>query len=372
MPKGKRTKESIRQTLERTILRGLSCEWDAAATYLTPEQKAGFHKPLFRLSAMKSKLGYWSSEKNEICLSLDFVLNVPWDSVREVLHHEMAHQYADRVMQARHETPHGPLFQKACHLLRANPDASGHYTSLHERVYTEPHQTDDRIMLRIKKLMALSESANPHEAQSAMSKAHALLFKYNIQLLERNESRHFESVFIGTPKLRHPREEYFIASLLQDFYFIQGIWIPAYVTQKSKTGRVLEISGTPQNIRIASYVYDFIKQYIRTKWAAYNKDNTLNRYRQSDFAVGVIEGFRSKLESRKPVKPSAPAGRYPVTIEDPLLTKYFSHRYPNVHRFRKQSGGHKHVYNEGKKIGKRMVIYKGIHERGKKRTYLLE
>ena len=373
MPPKKQFKEDAQKDLERKILQGLSFEWEAALYILSSEQKKNFKKPLFTLKPMKSRLGYWSFEKKEICLSQYFVLNHPWDAIREILLHEMAHQFTDQVFRAHNEPPHGLMFQKACHLLRANPKASGHYKSLYERLLSESLETDDKIMLRIKKLMALSESSNQHEAEAAMSKAHELISKYNIRLLEQNINRNFESVFIGSPLLRHPREEYFIANLLQDFYFVQGIWVSAYVVQKNKMGRVLEISGTVHNIKIASYVYDFIKQYIHSKWNDYNKDSSLNRYRKSDFSVGIIEGFRLKLESQQKKNKNHVDDTYPVKVEDPLLAKYFSHRYPYVHRFKKNtSGHHANIFNDGKKVGKKMVIYKGIHEKIKNKILLLQ
>lgn len=365
MSHGKQSKTDARQALERRILRGLACEWDEALRLLMPGQVKQLKKPLFSLKSMKSRLGYWSAEKNEICLNRHFVLNHPWDSVREVLIHEMAHQFVDQVFYAPFEPPHGQAFHEACRMLRANPKASGNYKPLHERILSGSVDTDDKIMLRIKKLMALSESANRHEAESAMSKVHDLIAKYNIAILEKDPDRNFSSIFIGTPSLRHPREEYFIANLLQDYYFIQGIWVPAYVVDKCKMGRVLEISGTVQNIQIASYVYDFIKQYIHTKWTEYNQSNTLNRYRRSDFAVGVIEGFRSKLTNRQIGKRlSSHSASFPVIIEDPLLKKYLSNKYPYIRRFKKKiSGPHIHVFNDGRKIGKKMIIHKGIHNR---------
>jgi len=368
----KQFKEEASRELERKILYGLSCEWEAALDLLNKKHRESFKKPLFSMKCMKSRLAYWAPEKHEICFNRHFVLNHPWDSIREVLHHEMAHQFTDQVFQVFNEPPHGFMFQKACHLLRANPKASGHYKTLRERVLSESLETDDKIMLRIKKLMALSESSNQNEAQAAMTKAHELLSKYNLHLLKNTDHRHFESIFIGTPSLRHPREEYFIANILQDFYFVQGIWVSTYVVHKKKMGRALEISGTVQNIQIASYVYDFIKQYIHSKWINYNKDGSLNRYRKSDFAVGIIEGFRLKLESEKKIKLKTSDSVYPVKVEDPLLTHYFSNRYPYIHRFKKNaSDHHATIFNDGKKIGKKMVIYRGIHEKMKNKIRLL-
>ena len=122
-------------------------------------------------------------------------------------------------------------------------------------------------MLRIKKLMALAQSQNQHEAEAAMAKAHQLIGKYNVDLLTHEENRDFVSVFVGKPALRHFREEYALARLLTDFYFVFGIWMPAYVVDKGKMGSVLEISGTVQNTKIAHYVYDFVNQSARRRIA---------------------------------------------------------------------------------------------------------
>jgi hypothetical protein len=95
-----------------------------------------------------------------------------------------------------------------------------------------------------------------------MTKAHELIARHNIELNRHEDRRQFISIFIGSPALRHPREDYHLANLLQDYYFISGIWVSAYVIKKAKMGRVLEISGTMQNLKIAEYVHDFIVQSV--------------------------------------------------------------------------------------------------------------
>ena len=74
--------------------------------------------------------------------------------------------------------------------------------------------------------MALSESKNEHEAQAAMVKAHELVEKYNLSLKTRAVTDDFISVFVGKPALRHPREEYHLASLIQHHYYVSSIIYP--------------------------------------------------------------------------------------------------------------------------------------------------
>jgi hypothetical protein len=354
----------LEQELTRRVIQGLSCEWENALWVLPEKYRGSITKPLFCIRDMKKRLGCWSGEKREICLSKSLVFNHPWDAVCDVLRHEMAHQFAHEVLGSQGESMHGPSFQRACHLLRADPKANGDYKSLDERVKDRSADNNDRIMARVKKLLALAKSHNNHEAEAAMAKAHELILKYNIDLLSCKKEREFISVFVGNPALRHFREEYHLASLLIDYYFVEGLWVPSYVLEKEKVGRVLEITGTLQNVKIASYVYDFIKRFIDSKWDEYNSVRGMNRFRKTDFAVGIIEGFRSRLEKRSKAVVVKMESLALAKVEDPLLKKYTAYKYPNTRSFtRRASGQDENVLNDGKKEGKKMVISKGITEK---------
>jgi hypothetical protein len=309
-------------------------------------------------------LGYWAADKREICLSRRLVRNYPWDSIRDVLLHEMAHQLAQQLFSASSETSHGPSFKQACDLLRIHPVASENYKPLHSRLLQDASDHHDKLMLRIKKLLALAESKNRFEAEAAMAKAHELIAKYNIQIYRQHDDRKFFSVFVGSPALRHPREDYHLANLLQDFYFVRGIWVPVYVLDKGKMGRVLEVNGTAQNIKIAAYVYDFIRQFIGAQWLDYNQEKRLNRYRKTDFAVGIIEGFRHKLKSKMMKRKTKNDLFALIKKGDPQLEKYFKFKYPHTTSVNKVAANqNERIWRDGKKVGRKLVIAKGICER---------
>lgn len=366
MPHNNTARLELLESLERNILLGLSMEWDHALWVLEESERRKLKKPLFSLKDMGRKLGTWSKEKKEISLSREHALHCPWDDIREVLVHEMAHQYADQVLHAGDEPPHGPLFRQACRRLRANPSATGRVRTLQERMQDHVEDSHDRHLVRIKKLMSLTESGNRHEAEAAMAKARDLMQKYNLRLMAQHPSREFISVFLGKPALRHFREAYYIANLLQDYYFVQGLWVSAFVLERGKMGRVLEISGIKRNINIASYVYDFVNRYIDSQWQKYKSDRKLNRHRKSDFAVGLVEGFANKLACHQHAgKADPPEDDFtPAIIEDPLLGDYMAHRYPHTRRFSRKTANHDAgITEDGFKIGEQMVISKGIvHE----------
>ncbi len=377
MPNGKRSNkrsDMLQTELERQILHGLSCEWEAALWLLEAPYRRRMRKPLFRIKEMRTRLGRWSPRTREICFSRDLVMNYSWDTVVDVLRHEMAHQLAGEVLGARNEPPHGPSFRRACDMLRISTRASGDFEPLHEWVAREHLRQEDRILLRVRKLMALAQSQNQNEAEAAMIKAHELIAKYNIDLMRSSARRDFVSVHVGTPALRHFREVYVLANLIQDFYFVEGIWIPAFVKEKGRMGRVLEISGTAQNIRMASYVYDFVRHFIDRQWRTYKKEKRekkLNRYRKTDFAIGILDGFRAKLEAEAEKKAAVRENRALVRVEDPQLAEYMDYRYPHTTSVRRRAlRQDPSVLADGVEIGKRLVIAEGITETGEAGKYL--
>jgi len=352
----------IEERLEHRILHGLSCEWDNALSGLPYDQRAEMRKPFFSLSTMRNRLGFWDAARQEICLSRNFVSSSPWSAVREVLLHEMAHQFSDQVFRVHNQSPHGTAFKKACRLLCANPKAYRRHTPANPATGAGTENSNDKILRRIKKLLALAESKNPFEAENAMLKAHELTAKYNIDLIENSvEEREYRSMIIGTPALRHRREAYTLAGLLQDFYFVKGIWISAYVLEKGKMGRVLEISGTPHNITNASYIHTFVSHYIDAHWNRYKRGKNLSVHRKSDFAVGIIEGFHSTIHLQRKAMARSDRGFYPMVIEDPQLKKYFKYKYPRTASIsRKSVQTNQKIHDKGFSLGRKLIVHKGI------------
>ena len=361
------TRSSLQIEFERRILHGLMAEWEHASYRLNDSLRRNFLKPTFLLSDMKGKWGYWSLDKREICLSRDLVQNYSWGTVREILHHEMAHQLAQEILGGQFEKPHGPAFQRACIILRANPKASGNYPTLEDRIHSEISTDEDRLLVRIQKLMALAESTNQHEAELAMTKANELMIRFNISSIQKNTKKSYESIFVGKPALRQSRDMRSLSILLNKFYYVECIWVPAYVVEKEKMGRVLELSGTPQNIQIAEYVYYFVRNFIESQWKKYKKEKKLSHHRRADFAEGIIDGFHYKLkrQQRRLKRKSTTEEQALINVSDPKLTEYIHFRYPHIRTHRSSASNvNPSVVNDGRRVGQQLVISKGITRQG--------
>jgi hypothetical protein len=353
----------IRADLEYHILKGLSSEWDAALWVLDDPYHRMMKKPLFSLGDALSAYGSWSHRKREIRISRRLVEHHSWESVRDVLRHEMAHQMAHEVFGAVTESAHGPVFKKCCGLLRANPRASGTYPALDRIVFHIKQYPEDAKLRQIIKLLALAESRNSNEAEAAMAKAHELIAKYNVMAFDNPDPKPIHSIFLGRPALRRSRDVYTLARLICDFYFVEGIWVPAFAVEKGKMGNVLEISGTAPNLQMADYVYHYVRRFIDTQWVSYNATKKLKHHRKPDFAVGIIDGFRAKLapavsDSDK----NNPSGiKDLVNLKDARLKNYITHRYPRTQKiYRNTSLENDGVLQDGVRVGKTLVISKGV------------
>lgn len=350
--------------LERRILHGLALEWDIALWHLDAAVRERAQKPTFSLRDMGRHLGTWSFNRKEISLNRKFVMAHPWAAVREVLHHEMAHQIADEALGGQDETAHGPLFRQACRCLRIDSAATANYAGLLDSPHAGAIISEDRVLIRIRKLLALAKSQNAYEADAAMLKAHELIAKYHVDLLLLETKLSYISRLVSTPELRHTREKYQLASLLQTFYFVQGIWVPVYVIEKGRMGRALEISGTTQDVDLAAYVYDFVLGFIDSQWRIYSRNGAHSRQRKIDFAVGVVAGFHDKLTSQKKHLLQTESTYALIEREDPCLKNFMAYKHPRTarvhHRPIMPDCG---VLTDGIEIGRKLVVFRGITEK---------
>jgi hypothetical protein len=124
-------------------------------------------------------------------------------------------------------------------------------------------------------------------------------------------------------------------------------------------GTVLELSGTASQVKLAGYVHAFVRRHIETEWERYDHGRRLGARRRTDFACGVIEGFRGTLERSGKV---AGAGEAVArTGQDPLFAGYLAARYPRRSTIRRGGGRvDPRVHRDGVRAGEKLVIRQGV------------
>jgi hypothetical protein len=313
--------------------------------------------PVFRLGDGSGKLGHWESATRTLVVSADHIERHLWLAVMDTLRHEMAHQFADEVLRAEGEGPHGPAFREACGRLRCSPRATARQEDLD---VGEGETEDDRIVRRLKKLLSLAQSPSEHEAQAAVKKARLLLTRYNIDLVDLDRERRFDVLTVGDVKGRRTSYELWLASILSAFFFVEAIWVHSYDARRDRTGTVLQLFGTKHNLEMAAYVHDYLLRLLDRLWVDYRSHAglTSNRERQRYF-TGAMEGFYRKLDDQQETLVSEQAL---IWKGDPELTRFRRYHLPRVTSASGGSAARTSAYRDGVAEGRRITLSRPVEK----------
>lgn len=314
--------------------------------------------PVFALSEVGNRLGQWDSFTRTLSVDRKLVFERPWSVVREVLKHEVAHQFVDEVLHIHDQTAHGPAFEDVCQRFGIDPRATGMPAK------PEGEEGGSPVLRRIARLLALAESPNVHEAEAAMKTAQRLMLKHNIDETVAAAKEGYAFVHLGVPRLRVESAEHVLAGLLTTHFFVQAIWVPSYLAREGRTGRVLELCGRPSNLEVASYVHGFLLETGERLWREHKRAHHIDSDKERRrFLLGVMTGFHDKLKAG--AKESRSEGL--VWVGDAGLEEFLHQRYP------RRSGGTgigvrlTEAYHHGREAGRKIVLHKPVsqtHARG--------
>ncbi|PRQ03740.1 SprT-like family protein [Enhygromyxa salina] len=349
---GGETAARLSVELEAKLAKRLLYEWNAINyTYF----KEALRQPVLRLSDTRQRLGQWHGELRSLEVSRTLVLERPWAEVVEVLKHEVAHQFVDECL-AVEETAHGPAFRSVCERLGIDGRATA------SPVAGEPD--DDpatRTVARIRKLLALAQSPNQHEAEAAATAARRLMLKFNIEV-DQSETREPEGRRYGYRHLGRPSGRIFehdrrLAVILTTYFFVEGLWIPVYRPLEGKRGSVFEICGLEANLIMAEHVHAFLTATAARLWSEYKRETgrSSNRDRQA-FLAGVMKGFAAKLAAQSVQFQEQGL----IWVPGAELGAYFRRRYPRVQTVRRGGARRNEAYSEGHRAGRDIVLSKPV------------
>jgi hypothetical protein len=329
---------------ESAVLRAVAAEWrkvnlDRLGGVLRP--------PVFQLAEGESQLGFWRRGERVLSLSRNMVATVAWVDVVDVLKHEIAHQFVDEVLRPHDEPPHGPSFVETCRRLGIDPAASGRPSA--------DASGDERMLKRIRQLLALAESPNRNEAEAAMRAAQRLMLKYNIELSSLNKSS-YQSRQLTPPRLRMDAAEKMLGGLLGSHFFVSPMIVPAFDVERQLWGRVIEISGTVENLEIAAWVFEWVLATAERLWIAHRRaDRSVPGGDRRTYIAGVVSGFGETL--RVGQREAKAAGL--VWAGDPARSAYMDHRHPRVSTSR-VSVRNGEAFADGRDAGRKLVLHKPV------------
>ncbi len=311
--------------------------------------------PNFAISDRFSrKLGEWCESSRKITLSETLFLGGNWSDIIFTLKHEMAHQVVSDLFKIHNEKPHGAAFKRACLILEIDASACTQLSDL-------SNATENKIYGKIKKLLALGESSNKHEAEHALAKAHELSLKHNIQWLKSAKRSDYGIRLLGPLFGRAPSYIWGIMRILDEFYFVQYIYRSCgrnAAGNRTRPKKIIELYGRQKNLDLAEYVYYFLLHHGDAKWLAHKEDSGLkNGMSKISFLNGVYAGFYEKLESQAA---DLSKNKALIWLGDSQLDAFYRERNPYIRRRRSSSRLHAADHAAGVETGKKMQIRPGL------------
>lgn len=335
--------------------------------------------PFIRLAKIEGKWGTFEGLTRTITLNPELITRYGWHVTTQVLRHELAHLY----MHTRypHMPPHGEAFKVACTHLGVEPWAASASGGLPEDLQPSLHPREgdeaDRLLKKVEKLLNLAQSSNEHEALLAMQRVQELYARYNLERLRDKRSASWVRAVIELKKKRMDKNTRMIGSILLGHFFVKIVQSQQFDPHMLEHYQVLHILGTRENVQMAEYVYHFLQNQTNRLFEAQREVLNTRRTSRADFVLGVLIGFRRKLEDEKNVvfqraaqtsegsASSTTASVALIRAEDPELERFQHRLYPQVVSVR---GNFQYrdaaAFQAGKAEGHKLVIHKGLEQSG--------
>ncbi|MDX8430949.1 MAG: DUF2786 domain-containing protein [Candidatus Algichlamydia australiensis] len=259
----------------------------------------------------------------------------------DILRHELAHMIA---YLRFNDLTHSKAFRAICDEYGFPPEIKRATAPLLQE------KTEERIVQKIKKLLALSSSNNPHEAQNATLKAQELLLKHQITHLNEETDMVMRRIFTfkrASSKIQS------IAQILRTF----GVH-PIF------NSTTLEIFGPHLSVEIAEYVAHFLYHEFEQLYKEQTHLHGLAA--KNSFFRGIADGYCQKIKQTQ-----AEHSRALYKI-DYALQKALPLAYPHLRTTRSRVVNHKEGSRAGKKTGSKLNIRKGLSSKDTFFQFLLE
>jgi hypothetical protein len=335
------------------------------------QHRVDLPSPLIEISSATSYWGQWQPTFRTICLAEQLIRRHPWEVVLNVFRHEMAHQLVST--EQGDEQAHGIAFHRACERLGVPEDyrCAGGALPL-ARTLPDPlaHDHTRALLEKVRKLLALSESANENESLLAMRKAKELLARHGLP--GGTGPTLYCSRVINLKRQRLAGHHRLLATILIDFFQVEVILATIFDPFACREFKCLDLIGRPGQVKVAEYVYSFLIGRLATLWRQHLTEcKSTDAAGRNSFYLGDLKGFQERLADggRQPTLPVATnrteeMTHWPVPGPDPDREHFLALRYPRLRNSRRRmvriDTDH---YSAGKKQGRRLELHAGLEQK---------
>lgn len=242
----------------------------------------------------QNMLGYFNSDFYELGFH-ERLMQADKEQLRNIIRHELAH-YMTFIKYGHDVLPHGSAFNDYCRSVGWGKEVSAATVHLTESEQTFNAEISSTFR-KIQKLMALSTSSNPNEAELAMIKSQQLLLKHNVEL----ESIHLNNEDGEKIYLKRILKQKRVDAKMQAISRVLNTFFVSTVYSSSENSTWLEIAGSFANIEIAEYVANVLQHELDRLWDLTKKDHPHLKglVAKNSFFAGIAKGYCDKIESLK-------------------------------------------------------------------------
>lgn len=126
--------------------------------------------------------------------------------------------------------------------------------------------TEDRIIEKIRKLLALATSSNEHEAAAAAAKAQELLLKHKLDISQIEEEEEEEVTMVDyderVPSGWRTQLVYGIAQATGCALVVESVWKWEEAKSRSLRYKRYHLIGRPESVEVVAYLYGYLEREI--------------------------------------------------------------------------------------------------------------
>lgn len=303
-----------------------------------------------------TRLGYFDSRSYELGLSKKLMYQAKDEVLKNIIRHELAHFlcylfYGPAVM-------HGEVYHQVCKDLGWGAEVYSAYANIEieNAKIMDTNEDTQKILDRLKKLLALTSSDNIHERELATLKANQLLLLHNLDLSKNQRESSEEIVYVKRVLEASRKNSKHIA-----IYEILKTFFVSPVFNHGRGIFYLEVIGDKTSVELADYVAHFLDSELDVIWKQTQKENPRLKGAsgKNSFLKGVAHGYIEKIEKQKSTMAS---GGELVAIHK-NLQKYLSIVYPRIGHSSMTPGTHnEEAHRAGQKRGANLSIRPGVSQ----------
>lgn len=327
--------------------------------------------PVLTISRSHAQLGSWSAGDRQLSLSHFLISAHPWAITLQVLKHEMAHQLCSE-LYGRDDVAHGPLFRQACARLGVEEPFQRAGADLHDGLpamdgATAATGSGRQVIDRVRKLLALGQSDNEHEAALALQRAQELLARHQLDFAGLAEAEHLQHRTIDTQASALPAHRKAICTLLEAAFGVRVICASIYHPRSDRLTKTIELFGTEEAVAIAEHCAHFLENRLAVLWAKnQHRFAGSGRTARRSYFLGVLAGFREQLQAAaaadKAVPIAASPGNHLLAVQaEARLDAFVAHHYPRLQRRRgRRQTLHAEAYRQAVADGRELTLHRPV------------